>query len=113
MRKAIEEAQKKIQERQIEIKYCYRKANVIADVIAKEAATMDGEKLYLREDELPENTRAPMRMDKLHLASFRYKQRKHSSGIMNLLGISIREGSLINKNHFVPHSVTFILPVVC
>nr|XP_016492046.1 PREDICTED: germacrene A synthase-like [Nicotiana tabacum] len=45
LRKAVEEAQKKIRERQIEIKHCYREANAIDDALAKEATTMDGEKL--------------------------------------------------------------------
>jgi len=65
--KAVKEGQKKIQERQIEIKHHYKEANAIADALAKEATIMDGEKLYLREDELPGNARCLMRMDKLHL----------------------------------------------
>ncbi|XP_059294552.1 uncharacterized protein LOC132047541 [Lycium ferocissimum] len=79
IRKTIEAAQRIIQQKQIKVQHCYKEANAVADNLAKRAALNVAEdSIFLHEDELPENSRGPLRMDLLHLASFRLKACKYS-----------------------------------
>ncbi|XP_059306517.1 uncharacterized protein LOC132057959 [Lycium ferocissimum] len=79
LRRVIKETQRKIQNCHIEVIHCYREANAVAGALAKLVATNPNtEEMIYREEDLPEITRGPLWMGKLHLASFRFKKCKHS-----------------------------------
>ncbi|KAK6796478.1 hypothetical protein RDI58_004179 [Solanum bulbocastanum] len=76
--KIIEIIKKKMHQRNITITHCYRESNEVVDALAKYATTLQEQKIFLNQNDLPLEARGPLRMNKLQLANFRRKLKKHS-----------------------------------
>ncbi|KAG5572276.1 hypothetical protein H5410_062042 [Solanum commersonii] len=64
LRKTVRKIQKKIQ-------------NMNSDALARHATTRDMDYIFSKEEDMPDSTVKPMRMDRLNLASFMFKKEKH------------------------------------
>ena len=85
-RKTMSKIQRKIQNMNCEIIYCFREANCVADALARHATTRDMDYIFSKEENMFASTVRPMRMDRLNLASFRFKKKKNTwDGTMNHL----------------------------
>ncbi|KAK4376083.1 hypothetical protein RND71_006760 [Anisodus tanguticus] len=67
-----------IRDMDCEVRHCFREANAVANSLARYATIGDIHEIYSREDDMPDSTRGPLRMDMLNLVSFRFKKGKHS-----------------------------------
>ncbi|XP_070052714.1 uncharacterized protein [Nicotiana tomentosiformis] len=75
----IENIQKKMNQRNIQVNHCIREDNEVIDALAKYATTISDERILYTENDLPGKARDPLRMNKLHLPNFRRKTKKHST----------------------------------
>ncbi|KAL3377125.1 hypothetical protein AABB24_003503 [Solanum stoloniferum] len=74
----IEDIKNKIAQRNIIVKHCYREGNEVADALAKYATNIQEPIIYFQESKLPAEVRGLLRMNKLHLPSFRRRPKKAS-----------------------------------
>ncbi|WMV12183.1 hypothetical protein MTR67_005568 [Solanum verrucosum] len=74
----IEDIKNKIAQRNIIVKHCYREGNEVADALAQYATTIQEPIIYFQESKLPAEVRGLLRMNKLHLPSFRRRPKKAS-----------------------------------
>ncbi|XP_075101229.1 uncharacterized protein LOC142176783 [Nicotiana tabacum] len=67
----------RVRERNIKVSHCYREVNMVADVFAKHATTINQNIIFTQEGDLPREARRALRMDKLGLPTFRIRQVKY------------------------------------
>ncbi|OIT05818.1 hypothetical protein A4A49_61584 [Nicotiana attenuata] len=75
--------QQKVQHHGIKIKYCYSEGNEVADALAKHAATLTQQAIFLNETEMPAEARNAMSMDRRQIPNFRIRPKKHSGWIFD------------------------------
>lgn len=76
LRKTVSKIQRKIQDMNCEIIHYCRDANGIAGALARYTTIRDMDYIFSKKEDMPDSR--PMSMDKLNLASFRFKREKHS-----------------------------------
>ncbi|OIT31215.1 hypothetical protein A4A49_62182 [Nicotiana attenuata] len=83
LKEAVTLIQQKVQQHGIKIKHCYREGNEVADGLAKHAATLAQQTIFLNETEMPAEARNAMTMDRRQIPNFRIRPKKHSGWIFD------------------------------
>lgn len=74
----IDQLQHKVRLHGITIKHCYREENEVADSLSKYATTITENVTFLNEQDLPNEVRGPLRMDRIQAPTFRVREKKHA-----------------------------------
>lgn len=76
MKRLIEDIVDMMSQVEVNISHCYREANQVADMLAKNAATSGITAFFFSFQQLPENVKGPFQLDKWQLHRFRTRYDK-------------------------------------
>ncbi|KAK6789391.1 hypothetical protein RDI58_013190 [Solanum bulbocastanum] len=81
LQEIIKKIQKKVELHVITVQHCYKEGNTVVDSLAKYAANITNNEVFLQEYDLPQEIKGAIRIEKLHMPSYRFKPKKHLNRI--------------------------------
>ncbi|KAH0650718.1 hypothetical protein KY284_030630 [Solanum tuberosum] len=79
LQEIIKKIQKNVELQGITVQHCYKEGNTVVDSLAKYATNITNNEVFLQEDDLPQEIKGALRIDRLHMPSFKFKPKKHSN----------------------------------